>query len=296
MQTTCNKFQVTIHSCKDLIPSDANGKTDSYVVVGLLQGEHDRESFGKTAVVENQLNPNYPDNIIVVPYDPSRKLYLDVYDEDPLKDDRTCGLKIGLDEVVGMEPVTFEKELNKKGGYKAAPQNPTITFTIFPLIPEEPKQDEPEPQPEPQPEPSEFGVGKLEVEGENKYEYNVLVVDLDEKKFWVSEKSLPDYVEKSDMQYKFGDVAGKNLIVVPFIRTSEPFKKGSKYSVAFGQAKIEGKQIYRGEFSLGVIKVAEGKFELLDKKYIINRKNYQNDKWVEAFSEEVIPKAEYKEQ
>jgi len=299
METTCTKFEVSVLSCEDLIPSDINGHTDSYVEVGLLKGDHDRTPFGKTSVVQNDLNPKYPDNIIIIPYDKSQRLYLDVYDEDKLHDDKTCGLKIDLTEVVGMEQMTFTKELGKKGGFKGTPQNPKVTFTITPKIAAEPEA-EPEPaqqeEPAPAPAPAQGGVGKLEVEGPNKYEYNILVVDLDEKKFWVSEKSVPGYVEKGELQYQFGDVSGKNLIVVPFISTSEPFEKGHKYSVAFGEASIEGKQIYRGEFSLGVIKVAEGRFQLLDKKYIVNRKNYENAKWVAAFSEEIIPKDDYKEQ
>ena len=291
----CKEFIVSVLSCKDLIASDLNGSTDPYVVVGLLEGEHKRQSFGKTAVVKKNMHPTFPDNSTRVPFDPSKRLFLDVMDEDFGKDDKTCGLKVPLPEIVANEPKTYTMELKKKGVFKTSDKKPMITFTVTPII-DRPPPPPPEQMPPPPPPKPEGAVGKLEVEGPNVYEYNILIVDLDEKKYWTSEKSLPRFAEKGELEYRVDAIPDKHLILVPYIKTTEPFQKGHKVSVAFGEAKIETTQIYRGEFSLGVIKVADGRFELLDDKLKVNRKNYTNDEWIAAFPEEVIPKGEYKEQ
>jgi hypothetical protein len=289
MAATCKSFRITVISCENLIPSDVNGKTDPYVVVGLLKGKK-RTDYGKTKTLQNDLNPVFPDNIIVVPNDPTSTLFMDVYDEDVGKDDRTCGIKVEISEVLGDEPKTIVMDLNKKGLYKLKSQKPKIKFSIQPILDEKPQEKAPEPP------KKEEDTGKLKIEGPNKYEYNILVIDLDEKKYWNSEKKLPSFVEKSELQYDFKGIEGKNLIIVPYIQTKQPFEKGHKISVSFGKAKIQRKQIYRGEFSLGVIKVENGEFKLLDDKLIVDRKNYKDDKWVEAFSEEAFPKADYKQQ
>jgi hypothetical protein len=301
MAATCKSFKISVISCEDLIPSDGPfGKTDPYVVVGLLRGKT-RTDYGKTPTLQKTLNPVFPENIIIVPNDPSSKLFMDVYDEDVGKDDRTCGLKVEISKVLGDEPKTIVMDLNKKGLYKVRSQNPKIKFTIEPIIEAPPPQPEPTPEPAPAPAPAPepkkpSDEGKLQIEGPNKYEYNLLVIDLDEKKFWNTEKSVPGFVEKGELQYSFKDIEGKKLIIVPYIQTTQPFKKGHKITVAFGNAKIETKQLYRGEFSLGVIKAENGQFTLLDEKLKVDRKNYKDEEWVAAFSEEAFPKAEYKEQ
>ena len=311
-------LKVSILNAHDLIPSDLGGKTDSYCVIGLLKGDkrqdkEPRQLIGKTAVVENNLNPDYPDNVFELPMEPSQRIYIDVYDEDPGKDDRTCGLKATIADLLrgppGPHKVTFP--LKKKGIYKVKSQNPYIELLVQP--PERPRipigdivqhKDQYEPFEGEIEEIAKKNRGKkkekdnhakFECKGQTKYTYHLLVVDIDEKDFWVTDKEVPPFVEKEDdYDYEF-HAMDKNLLIVPFIQTPDDFKAGDEWEFELGDFEVEENQWLLGESTIAVVRLEGGEFKLLKDAPLVHRKNYTNQQWVEAFPESILPKAEYHE-
>ena len=312
------QIRVQVLGCHDLVRSDGfanTGKTDPYVVIGLLPGKTDTDAAEKriklnqTAVVENNINPEFPENYTTFDLDrPEQRVYFDVYDQDPGKDDRTCGLKTTVAELMSGPPtphkVTFP--LKKKGGYKIQSCEPTIDLFIYP--PERQRipigdiwnqQDQWEPYDRElraivernnrKGEP----IAKLNVKGDNQYDYNLLIVDLDEKDYYVTENSVPSYVQKGENSYEFTDLS-KNLLIVPFIQTHKEFNAGQGLEFTLGEVAINQQWYYRGEFSLAVVRLQDGKFTQVNTP-ALHRKNYTNQQWVDAFPEDVLPKDEYHE-
>ena len=158
---------------------------------------------------------------------------------------------------------------------------------IFPPEPEAP------PAPQPEPEQRAEPIARLQVQGDNQYDFYLLIVDLDEKEYYVTENSVPSYVQKGDNSYEFTDLS-KNLVIVPFINTHKEFTAGQGLNFTLGDVTLNQPWYYRGEFSLAVVRLQDGKFTQVETP-ALHRKNYTNQQWVDAFPEDVLPKAEYNE-
>ena len=93
-------IRVQVLGCHALVRSDCfdnTGKTGSYVVIGLLpsnvgtEAAEKRIKLNQTAVVENNINPEFPENCTIFDLNaPEQRVYFDVYQCQHGKDDRNA--------------------------------------------------------------------------------------------------------------------------------------------------------------------------------------------------------------
>ena len=134
-----SQIRVKVLSCHDLVRSDGfsnSSAADPYVVIGKVDSDSgERIKMNQTDVVKRTINPEFPENSTTFDLaDPEQVVYFDVYDEDPGCDEKTCGLKITIGELVS-ESKTQPKAtfpLKKKGAYKMQSCKPTIDLYIYP--------------------------------------------------------------------------------------------------------------------------------------------------------------------
>ena len=137
-------IRVQVLGCHALVRSDCfdnTGKTGSYVVIGLLPSNVDTEASEKriklnqTAVVENNINPEFPENCTIFDLNaPEQRVYFDVYQCQHGKDDRICSLKTTVGELMNGPPtphrITYPLRIN--GDYKFQSYEPSIDLYIYP--------------------------------------------------------------------------------------------------------------------------------------------------------------------
>ncbi|XP_023322574.1 uncharacterized protein LOC111696970 isoform X12 [Eurytemora carolleeae] len=107
------RCQLTIHSCTDLVNKDTLGKSDPYVVL-----EYGDKKY-RSETERNNLNPNW-DFYTEFHFDTNKsdEIFINVFDEDIIRDDAMGFIALNILELVDSNPVERKREnlLCGKGG------------------------------------------------------------------------------------------------------------------------------------------------------------------------------------
>lgn len=283
-------FHFKIISCKDLPRKDANGLIDSYVVIETKGKENKARPGGKTKVVQNDLNPVYPDQTFDIPSDNCYTVKFTVMDEDVLKDDMACWIKIKVPSLMTRLGDKITKEMLVKNPEHHPNCRPAITFMVTldgDLASDHPAKDAQVAIP---PKPKYEPLVIEPVKDHNIYVYNILVLDPENKKYYFSENpTVPSFIKKEGDKYTI-DHNGRKLIVIPVFRTTRDFKK-TVLKVKTNDLTLEQTLIYRGEWLMD--KALNLPSKEIKQIHPFQRNQYNTQNWVSLLPEQIKPAGEY---
>lgn len=291
-------FHFRIISCKDLPIKDANGSIDSYVVLETKGKDNKPRKMGRTKTVQNNLNPVYPEQVIDVPSDDCYTVKFTVFDEDVLKDDTACWIKIKVASLMTKLGDKLTKEMLVKNPENHPNCHASITFIVTldgDLDSSHPgKKVKPSASATaiaPLPKPKEIMVVEP-IPDHNKYDFDILVLDPENKKFYFSESArIPYWITKDGDKYTI-DPEDRNLIIVPIFRTLREFSK-TVLQVRCNDLVLRQDLIYRGEWLMNQALLLPSK--LIKQFKPLHRNNHGTNKWIALLPDELAPKGNYTE-